>query len=79
MAKNKVTVRFERKITYQADIEVSDKELEILKEYDGEDITQYIPRSNFSEHPAYDILNDYALEGNEIDWDDLENFEIVEE
>ena len=79
MAKNKIRVEFWRKVKYYAEIEVTDEQLDILEQSDGDDVDQYLRiEGEPSENPAYEILQDYATEENECDWEgEFEDFEMT--
>lgn len=79
MSKFKITVKFKRTISYQAEIEVTEKEYFLLKEVDGEDLWE---NAKYSENnrKAYHLLEDYADENNAFDWEnELLDFEIVQD
>lgn len=79
MAKKKIKVEFWQKVKYYAEIEVTAEQLQILEDEDGNDVEQYLRKDDgIKSNPAYEILQPYATEGNECDWNDqLEDFEIM--
>jgi len=79
MSKKKIKVEFWRKVKYYAEVEVSQENFELLQDADGDDIQQYLrEEGKLSANPVYEILQDYAKEENECDWEgEFEDFEIM--
>jgi len=79
MSKLKITVEFKRKISYQAEIEVTPEDYLLLKELDGADLWEN-DRHSENNRKGYNLLQDYADDCNAFDWEnELTDFEIVKD
>ena len=79
MSKLKITVKFKRTISYQAEIELSEEDYFLLKEVDGADLWENDKRSE-KKRKAYHLLENYADENNAFNWEnELSDFEIVQD
>lgn len=79
MAKRIITVEFYAEIHYSAEIEVTEEEFKKLEDNDGNDVRRYLRGGEgFDSNPAFEILEEYAVERNELGCaDEFTNFEIL--
>jgi hypothetical protein len=69
-----IEITVKQKVTYSQQIEVTDEEYELLKEYEGTDVY-----NDASDRGVYNILNDKIDFGDILESDDLfEDLEIKE-
>ncbi len=76
--KRNLTVQFTQRVTYRAEIKVTEDEYQMLNEADGEDIPQIV-RGTLKPHPVYAFLEEFNNDNYFYDAEaELEDFEIID-
>lgn len=66
-----IELEFSQTVKYNVNIEVTEKTFKLLEGLEYTDVPQHVPKNGrLYPNPVYDILQQYALEGNIFDAED---------